>query len=218
MVRMNNKYLLFLLLYFFFISTIFSQSSTKNEVWFNSSLTSEMFNVSATEIGSLKNRNRIGASLGMELRKQLNESLSIDFGLQIKSFRKSFIFNIIEVFIEDINLHIPLLLNYNLKLTKKHFANFKMGINGTLQMNQSAEFSVNQYSIEVAKKSGFFPNLKFGFGYKFESKRSFEVNLLYNMGFFQRNNEIIEHLPSETIVKSSTNGSFIELELQYKLR
>ncbi|WP_107038978.1 porin family protein [Brumimicrobium mesophilum] len=215
---MNNKYMLLVLLYAICIFTTHGQSSTKNELWINASLTSELFSVSPTEIGSFKNRNRIGASLGIESRKKINDNFSLNYGIQVKSFRKSFILNPSEVFINEINLHIPILLNYNLKLAKKHFANFKMGINGVLQGNVDSHITSDKFDIRIIKNLGIFPNLKFGFGYKFSGKRSFEVNVLYNMGFFEQGTEIVQYLPSETYVETSINGSFVELEFQYKLK
>jgi len=215
---MINRYLLIVLFYVVCISSAHGQSSSNNELWINGSLTSEMFSASTTEIGSLKNRNRIGASLGIESRKKINDNFSLNYGMQVKSFRKSFIFNASEVFIDDINLRIPVLLNYNLKLAKKHFANFKMGINGVLQGNVDSQITSDQYDIKIIKNLGLFPNLKFGFGYKFSGKRDFEVNVLYNMGFFQRGTEIVEYLPSETFDETSMNGSFVELEFQDRIR
>lgn len=214
---MNIKAYIPLLVFIFFIHDLYSQNKTKNELWINSSLTSEVFKVTTVKLGNLENRNRIGASIGFEIRSYMNETFILSYGLQIKSFRKSFILNSSEVFIEDLNLHFPLLLNYNLKLAKKHFFNFKMGLNGVLQTYQSATFSNLDYNIAVYRNLGFYPDLKFGFGYKFLNKKSIEVNFMYNMGFFEKNTEIIEYIPLESIVKTSTNGSFVEIELQYRL-
>lgn len=215
---MNKNILFFLFTFVFSYSFLFSQTnSKKNEFWINAGLTSEVLNVNATKVGSFKNRNRIGASLGIERRSYLKEYFSINYGLQVKSFRKSFIFNFSEVFIEDINFHIPILLNYNLKLADKHFANLLLGVNGVLQTPRHAEFSTLDYKTVVKRKVGIFPDLKFGFGYKFLNKRSFEINVLYNMGFFQRNVEIVKYVPSDSSVELWSNGSFVEVEFQFRL-
>lgn len=108
--------------------TLYSQSESKNEFWLSTGITSELLSVSATNIGSFKNRNRIGASIGIERRSYLNETFNINYGIHVKSFRKSFMFNTKEVFLEDLNLCVPVLFNYHLKLNKHHFGNFIMGL------------------------------------------------------------------------------------------
>jgi len=199
------------------IPILHGQSINKSALWVNYSITSDAFSINVPVDGELRGRRRIGASLGVEIRRSLKDDFSLDYGFQIKSFRKSFVFNTKEVFIEDLNLHFPLLMNYNLKLAAKHYLNFKMGFNGILQTYQSAEFSDDNYKVELYRNPGFFPNIKLGFGYKFSQERAFEVNALYNMGFLQRNNEIINHISSGTIVNTATNGSFVELEIQFRL-
>lgn len=215
---MNKNILISLLAFIFSCSFLFSQTSNKkNEYWINAGITSELLSVNATNIGSFKNRNRIGASFGIERRSYLREHFSINYGLQIKSFRKSFIFNFNEVFIKDINLHIPVLLNYNLKLAKKHFASFLLGLNGVIQTSGQAEFSTSNYQMEVERKAGVFPTLKFGFGYQFLNRRSFAVNMHYNMGFIQSRSEIVEYVPAESSVELWSDASFVEVEFQFRL-
>ncbi len=214
---MSSKNLIILFISIVLSSKLKCQIELKNEFWINAGATSELLSVNATEIGSLKNRNRIGASLGIERRSYLQEQFSVNYGFQIKSFRKSFIFNFNEVFIEDINLHIPLLLNYNLKLAEKHFASFLLGLNGIIQTSGQAKFSTSDYQMKVERKAGIFPNLKFGFGYKFLNRRSFAINIHYNMGFIQRKSETVEYVPSESNVELWSDGSFMEVEFQFRL-
>jgi len=176
-----------------------------------------MFSINVTEKNHFKNRKRIGASIGIEYRKSLADNFSLDFGFQVKSFRKSFIFNTNEIFIEDLNLQVPILMNYQLKMAETHFLNFKLGLNGVIQTYQFAEFSSLDYAVELYRKPGIFPNIKLGFGYKLAQKKSFEINLLYNMGFLNKNREIVNYTPLKTAVTSFSNGSFVELEIQYRL-
>ena len=215
---MNKCILTALIALVFSYSFLFGQTHhKKNELWVNAGITSELLSVNATNIGSFKNRNRIGASFGIERRSYLKEQLSINYGLQIKSFRKSFIFNFNEVFITDINLHIPVTINYNLKLDEKHFANFLLGVNGVVQTTKHAEFSSSDYQTEFERKAGIFPNLKFGFGYKFLNRRSFAINIHYNMGFFQRKIETVTYVPAQSSVQLESDGSFVEIEFQFRL-
>lgn len=217
-IKMKSKTLLLQLISLFAIPFLYGQNvSNRTEFWVNTGITSELLSVNATELGSFKNRNRLGASLGIEARSSLRKGFSLNYGLQVKSFRKSYIFNAREVFIQDLNLYIPIVLNYNLKITDKNYVNVLLGLNGIIQTPRYAYFATNDYQIEVKRKVGIFPNLKFGFGYKFLNKRSFEINAIYNMGFFQRNIEIVNYLPAESRVELKSNGSFVEIEFQFRL-
>lgn len=194
-----------------------SQIKLEKEFWMNIGVTTELLSVNATNVGNFKNRNRIGASIGIERRHYLNESFNINYGIHIKSFRKSFVFNPNEVFIEDLNLCIPILLNYHLKFNKHHFGNINMGLNGVVYTASKASYSTLDYEVQVERRTGIFPNLVIGFGYKYSRKKSFEVNLLYNMDFFQRKVEIVRYVPSNSDVRLENNGSFVELEFKFRI-
>lgn len=196
---------------------LYSQSESKNEFWISTGITSELLSVNATNVGSFKNRNRIGASIGVERRSYLNKTFNINYGIHIKSFRKSFVFSPNEIFIEDIHLCIPVLFNYHLQFNKIHFGNFLMGLNGVAYTASEASYSTLDYEVQVERKNGIYPNLVLGFGYKFKRNKSFEVNLLYNMGFFQRKVETVRHVPSSSDVKLDNNGSFVELEFKFRV-
>lgn len=214
---MRNKHLILLLLNLMFNTFLMSQMGLKKEFWISAGITSEVLSVNATNIGSFKNRNRIGASIGIERRNYFNENFNINYGLHVKSFRKSFVFNSNEVFIEDLHLCIPVILNYHLQLNDSHFGNFFMGLNGIVYAAGEALYSTLDYQVQVERKKGVFPNLVFGFGYKFLKKKSFEINLHYNMGFFQTKVETVKYLPSESDVKIENNGSFVEIELKFRI-
>ena len=193
------------------------QIESKNEFWISTGITSELLSVNATNEGSFKNRNRIGASIGVERRSNLNETFNINYGIHIKSFRKSFVFSPNEVFLEDKHLCIPILFNYHLKLNKNHFGNFIMGLNGVVYAEGEASYSSLDYQVQLERKTGIFPNLVLGFGYKFMRNKSFEVNVLYNMGFFQRKVEYVKYIPSDSEVRLENNGSFVELEIKFRI-
>ena len=214
---MIYKSLILTLIYLACTFLLYSQNRGKSEFWVNTGITSELLSVNATNVGSFENRNRVGASFGIEKRSYLNENFNINYGIQVKSFRKSFVFNPIEVFIEDIHLFIPVLLNYHLKMHENHYGNFLMGLNGVLHTLGEASYSSMDYQVHIERKTGIFPNLVTGFGYKFNKKRSFEINVLYNMGFFQRKVEEVKYLPADTNVRLKNNGSFFELEFKYRL-
>jgi len=217
MLKIINKSIVLLFLNMVYSTSLKSQIKPENEFWISSGITSELLSVNATNVGNFKNRNRIGASIGIERRHYLNESFNINYGIHIKSFRKSFVFKPNEVFIEDLNLCIPVLLNYHLKFNKHHFGNFSMGLNGVVYTAGKASYSTLDYEVQVERRTGIFPNLVIGFGYKFLRKKSFEVNLLYNMGFFQRKVEIVRYVPSNSDVRLENNGSFVELEFKFRI-
>lgn len=211
----KNLYILFL--YIICSNILQGQIESKNEFWISAGITSELLSVNATNVGGFKNRNRIGASIGIERRNYLNEKFNINYGIQIKSFRKSFVFSPNEVFIEDLHLCIPVLFNYHLQFNKIHFGNFLLGLNGVVYTAGEASYSTLDYEVKVERRTGIFPNLVIGFGYKFLRKKSFEVNLLYNMGFFQRKVETVRYVPSNSDVRLENNGSFVELEFKFRI-
>ncbi len=214
---MSSKNLIILFICLISSSTLQCQIESKNEFWLSTGITHELLSVNATNIGSFKNRNRIGASIGIERRSYLNETLNINYGIHVKSFRKSFVFNTKEVFLEDLNLCIPVLFNYHLKLNKNHFGNFTMGLNGVVYTAGKASYASLDYEVELERKTGIFPNLVMGFGYKFMRKKTIEINLLYNMGFFQRKVENVKYIPSDSDVRLENNGSFVEIEFKFRI-
>ena len=214
---MSSKNLFILFVCIVWGSTLQGQIESKNEFWISSGFTSELLSVNATNVGSFKNRNRIGASIGIERRNYLNEKFNINCGIQVKSFRKSFVFNFNEVFIEDLQLCIPVLFNYHLQFNKIHFGNFIMGLNGVVYRAGEASYSTLDYEVQIERRSGIFPNVVLGFGYKFKRNKSFEVNLLYNMGFFQRKVEYVKYIPSDSDVMLENNGSFVEIEFKFRI-
>jgi len=214
---MSSKNLIILFICMISSSTLQCQIESKNEFWISTGITSELLSVNSTNVGSFKNRNRIGASIGIERRSYLNKKFNINYGIQVKSFRKSYVFSPNEVFIEDLNLCIPVLFNYHLELNKHHFGNFNMGLNGVVSTVDKASYSTLDYEVQIERRTGIFPNLVIGFGYKFIRKISFEINLLYNMGFFQRKVETVWYVPSNSDVRLENNGSFVELEFKFRI-
>lgn len=214
---MINKNLFILLLFSICSYTLYGQSESKNEFWLSTGITSELLSVNATNVGSFKNRNRLGTSIGIERRNYFNEKFNINYGIHIKSFRKSYVLSPNEVFIEDLNLCIPVLFNYHLKLNKNHFGNFIMGLNGVVYTTGKASYSSLDYEVELERKTGIFPNLVMGFGYKFMREKTIEINLLYNMGFFQRKVENVKYIPSDSDVRLENNGSFVEIEFKFRI-
>ena len=214
---MLNKNLFILFLFIIGSYNLHGQTESKNEFWMSTGITSTLLSVNATNVGSFKNRNRVGASMGIERRSYLSKRFNINYGIQVKYFRKSFIFNLNEVFIEDLNLCIPVLFNYHLKLNKHHFGNFNLGLNGIVYTVGEALYSNLDYKVQIERRTGIFPNLVIGFGYKVMQKRSFEINLLYNLDFFQRKIETVTYVPAASNVRLENNGTFVELEFKFRI-
>src|SRR5690554_1494137 len=88
---MSSKNLIILFICMISSSTLQCQIESKNEFWISTGITSELLSVNSTNVGSFKNRNRIGASIGIERRSYLNKKFNINYGIQVKSFRKSYV-------------------------------------------------------------------------------------------------------------------------------
>ena len=155
-----NKFIV-LLLFLTATSFLIAQKKMMHEIWIGTGTTKEVLALNPTELGSFKNRNRLGASFGLEGRSYLNEYFSINYGLHLKSFRKSFILNFREVFIQDIHICIPVLFHYRLPLKENHFTNLFLGFNGVIYATSNASYSSNDYDILINRQKGIFPNLVF---------------------------------------------------------
>src|SRR5690606_5250440 len=120
--------------------------------------------------------------------------------------------------ITDINFHTPILAKYLIQINKNQFLSLKMGLNGVFQVDQATLVSTNDYSFEITRNLGYFPNIKFGFGYQWIGKHSFDINLLSNFGFIDNKQTIFNYKPTNSFVTTESNGSFVELEIQYWLK
>jgi hypothetical protein len=210
---MKNLTLAIILLIFHYNA---SAQIDNSSVWINHSITTDPIKVMVTKQGDLNIKNRFGASLGIEFRKPLSQSFKLTYGIQFKSFRQSYIFGNKEMLIMDLNFHTPLLGTYCIKLKKSQALSFKLGFNGIFQANQKSSISTLDYSFEINRNAGYFPNVKFGFGFQSIKRRTFEVNLLSNLGFINNKKTIYHSKSTNSFEKTESNGSFVELEVQFK--
>jgi hypothetical protein len=105
-----------------------------------------------------------------------------------------------------------------LQINKEQFLNLKFGFNGTFQVEQATSISNSDYSFEIIRLLGYFPNVKFGIGNQWAGKRSFEINLMSNLGFINNKKTILNYKPTNSFITSESNSSFLELEIQFWLK
>lgn len=215
-----RKQLTLILFLYLIINNVLSQEENKTIAFATFQF------LSPTENSMVAKDNRLnfsfGMGIGLNLKTKFSESSSLVYGLELASTRNNYLFDGFSVFGSFSQFKFPIYHQYSLPLDrrKKNIINLFLGteilvqqyseIGGSLSSSASKKY-------EIVRIGGFFPLLKFGFGYdlKFKSNYFIGFEAGYNLGFTKAME--VSFINEEQIVEYNSNLSHIHFKVLFPL-